>query len=216
LLPPAGAPAWAAIALLALATIPAALLPQRAEAIPSRSDFANFPLRLGDWSGTRGTLEHVYIEALKFSDYVLVDYRRGNELLDLYISYYDSQRNGESAHSPRVCLPGGGWEIQDFRERVLPGVVVAKEPLRVNRAVIALGNQRQLVYYWFQQRGRIITNEYSVKWYLFWDALTRNRSDGAMIRLLTPITAQGEANSDAALTEFTRTLEPTLASYLPE
>lgn len=28
----------------------------------------------------------------------------------------------------------------------------------------------------------MITNEYLVKWYLFWDVLTENRTDGAMVR----------------------------------
>jgi EpsI family protein len=64
---------------------------------------------------------------------------------------------------------------------------VEGQPLRVNRTVIALGESRQLVYYWFQQRGRVLTNEYLVKWYLFWDSLTRNRSDGSLVRLIVSL-----------------------------
>lgn len=115
-----------------------------------------------------------------------------------------------------MCLPGGGWEIEEFGQRTLPGIISAGgQEVRTNRAVMALGNNKQLVYYWFQQRGRIITNEYLVKWYLFWDALTRNRSDGAMIRLITPIPAGSEQGADAVLQDFARTLAPRLDRYLP-
>ena len=86
-------------------------------------------------------------------------------------------------------LPAGGWQIKSLTQRSLPEIRAGRDALRVNRALIELGNQRQLVYYWFQQRGRVITNEYQVKWYLFWDALTRNRTDGALVRLIVPVGA---------------------------
>ena len=107
--------------------------------------------------------------------------------VNLYIAYYNSQRKGEAVHSPRSCLPGGGWQMRDFGQRELPAIVVGGQPLRVNRTLIELGDQRQLVYYWFQQRGRVITNEFAVKWYLFWDAITRHRTDGALVRSSTPL-----------------------------
>ena len=72
-------------------------------------------------------------------------------------------------HSPRACLPGGGWQIETFGEHQVPNVRPDGSALRVNRAVISMGEQRQLVYYWFAQRGRNLTNEYLVKWYIFWD-----------------------------------------------
>ena len=77
--------------------------------------------------------------------------------------WYDSQQAGRSVHSPRSCLPGGGWQIKDLSQIEIPSIAVNGQPLRVNRALIALGADRQLVYFWFQQRGRVITNEYLVK-----------------------------------------------------
>jgi exosortase D (VPLPA-CTERM-specific) len=212
---PAPAQAWVVVLLLAVAAFPATLLPSRAEAVPARTEFSAFPMQLDDWQGHSQPLERVYLDALKLSDYVLADYSGPGGLVNLYVSYYDSQRQGESAHSPRVCLPGGGWALDSFGRHLVPAAGVGGAPLPVNRAVIALGPQRQLVYYWFQQRGRIITNEYLVKWYLFWDALTRNRSDGAMVRLMTPIGPGGEAQADAVLARFLTTLEPQLDRYLP-
>ena len=136
--------------------------------------------------------------------------------INFYIAWYDTQRAGRSAHSPRSCLPGGGWQIKSLTQRSLPGIRAGRDALRVNRVLIQLGNQRQLVYYWFQQRGRVITNEYQVKWYLFWDALTRNRTDGALVRLAVPIAAdEPDAAADRQLTQFAAAAAPTLAPYIP-
>jgi EpsI family protein len=87
----------------------------------------------------------------------------------------------------------------------------------VNRVLIQLGNQRQLVYYWFQQRGRVITNEYKVRRYLFWNALTRKRTDGALVRLVVPV-VPGEpvAAADRQLTQFPAAATTTLAPYIPD
>ncbi len=119
-------------------------------------------------------------------------------------------------HSPRSCLPGGGWQMRDFGQRELEKVSIDGKPLRVNRTLIELGNQRELVYYWFQQRGRVIDNEFAVKWYLFWDALTKHRTDGALVRLITPLTAaSSEAAADRRLTDLASRVVPDLTRYVP-
>jgi EpsI family protein len=83
--------------------------------------------------------------------------------------------------------------------------------------MIVQGNQRELVYYWFQQRGRVITNEFVVKWYLFWDALTRHRSDGALVRLIVPISPTvSEAAADRRLQELAGDIAPILTRYVPD
>jgi hypothetical protein len=118
-----------------------------------------------------------------------------------------TQRKGESAHSPRSCIPGGGWEIKDLRRVTLgggqaPGRSQHPGPVsgaglgrgqgrsyrgqrvglyRVNPVEIGKGEDRQLVYYWFQEQGRVLTNEHLAKLFLFWDALTRNRTGGALV-----------------------------------
>jgi exosortase D (VPLPA-CTERM-specific) len=212
------ASAWAAAALLAAAVVPALLIPERVESAPLRAEFAEFPLRLGVWSGQRERLDDEFVQTLKFSDYLLGNYQRqGAEVVNLYVAYYASQRKGESVHSPKGCLPGGGWVIEQFGQRVMSDVRVGGQPLTVNRAVIAHGTERQLVYYWFQQRGRVLTNEYLVKWYLFWDSLTRNRSDGGLVRLITPLPSRtGADHADSVLQDFARAAEPRLHAYLPD
>jgi len=133
------------------------------------------------------------------------------------VAYYASQRAGESAHSPRSCLPGGGWVIKDIRQIVLKGPGPNGQPLRANRVVIKKGEYTQLVYYWFQQHGRNITNEYLVKWYLLLDAINKNRTDGSLIRLTTLIGPdQDIANADERLMNFADEVFPYLSEYIPD
>jgi exosortase D (VPLPA-CTERM-specific) len=194
------------------------LSPRPAEITPSRSSFIDFPMQLGRWTGRRATMESIYLEVLKLDDYLLADYADGSgPTVNLYMAYYNSQRKGEAVHSPRACLPGGGWQLSDFNQRTLTEVTIDSRPLRVNRTLITLGDRRQLVYYWFEQRGRVITNEFVVKWYLFWDALTRHRTDGALVRLITVVPPGGsEADADRRLVDMAKSVAPVLTRYIPD
>jgi len=122
-----------------------------------------------------------------------------------------------SAHSPASCLPGNGWRMTEIGRYQVPGVRIGATPLQVNRVVIGQGSARQLVYYWFQQRGRVVTNEYAVKWYLFVDSLRRQRTDGALVRLITPL-REGEAigAADARLGRFAAEAVTRLTRYIPD
>ena len=190
----------------------------RQEIIPQRTDFAQFPMDLDGWQGRRDQIEQIYVDTLKFDDYIMADYvnKQGSQV-NLYVAYYGSQSKGESAHSPRSCLPGGGWVVKSLTQKPLAGIEVSGLPLRINRALITKGDSTQLVYYWFQQRGRIITNEYLVKWYLFWDALTRQRTDGALVRLVVFL-GPGEdvMLGDQRLTDFARVAVDRLQPYVPD
>jgi exosortase D (VPLPA-CTERM-specific) len=205
-------------ALLVGAAVLSATLPQRIEIIPQRQSFSEFPMKIDAWQGRRDRLDKIYIDALKFDDYVIADFtsQDDNNPVNFYIAYYASQRTGESAHSPRSCIPGGGWKITSLTQRSIDGVTVAGATLRVNRTLIQKGENAQLVYYWFQQRGRVITNEYLVKWYLFWDALTRNRTDGALVRLTMSVQAGHVDEADKRLSSFARAISKELSGYIPE
>jgi exosortase D (VPLPA-CTERM-specific) len=207
----------AASCLLLAFVMIAIALPRPVEVIPSRVGFAEFPLHLSGWVGRRGSMEGIYLDTLKLDDYLLADYaNNAGRSVNLYMAYYNSQRKGDAVHSPRSCMPGGGWQLRDFDQRVLSGVTVNGRALRVNRTLIELGNQRQLVYYWFQQRGRVITNEFAVKWYLFWDALTLHRTDGALVRIITTLPpGGGEAEADRQLSDFAAGIAPDLQRFIP-
>jgi exosortase D (VPLPA-CTERM-specific) len=208
----------AACIVLAIFVAVNLFVPRPAEVTPSRATLVEFPMNMGPWGGKPQSLEGVYTDQLKLDDYLLADYDDGAKWpVNLYVAYYNSQRKGEAVHSPRSCLPGGGWQVRRFDQQSIGNVKIDGVPLRVNRTVVELGGQRQLVYYWFQQRGRIITDEFAVKWYLFWDALTRHRTDGALVRLIVSLPpAVDEAKADRRLTDLTERIAPLLTRYVPD
>ena len=212
------APFVATLVVLLAAAVGATALPEREEVAPPRAAFEQFPMQLGSWQGRPGRMEQMYIDVLKFDDYVQANYvGPAGEPVNLYVAWYASQRKGESAHSPRTCIPGGGWRIVSLEDRTVPGATVNGQPLRVNRTVIQKGDDRQLVYYWFQQRGRVITNEYLVKWYLFTDAVMRNRTDGALVRLTTMVPqASSLEEADRRLGAFAAVLAGELGRFVPD
>jgi exosortase D (VPLPA-CTERM-specific) len=207
----------AVLVLLAGAAVAKVALPERHEVAPDRTAFQQFPMKLGGWQGRAGSVESAILETLRLDDHLKADFvGPAGERVNLWIAWYGSQEKGGSAHSPRSCLPGGGWEMRSLAQHEVPGVTISGKPLVVNRALIQKGDSRQLVYYWFQQRGRVITNEYLVKWYLFVDALTRHRTDGALVRLITvlPDDLAIEA-ADAQLAGFAKVLAGELERYVP-
>jgi EpsI family protein len=152
-------------------------------------------------------------------DYLLADFTRAGEraAVNFFAVYYNDQSSGRAVHSPRACIPAGGWAIVESAERTLPGVTAGQEALRVNRAVIQKGDARQVVYYWFQQRGRVITSEYGAKWFILLDSLRRSRTDGSLVRLVT-VVAPGEnlERADARLTAFAGAIAPKLTAFIPD
>lgn len=204
----------AVLGALALVSV---MMPQRVEKIPARTSFTEFPNQIDGWKSRRNTLESVYLNALKLDDYLLADYARPDgQAVNLYMAWYDSQRGGQSAHSPRTCIPGGGWRITSLTRQRVPEVALENVPLSVNRVLIENGSNKQLVYYWFQQRGRVVTNEYMVKLYLFWDALTRQRTDGALVRLSIAIpSGQSVEQVEPQLVSFLRVAAPKFGAYVP-
>ncbi len=206
------------VALLAPFTLLSTVFVDRDEAPPARTSFVDFPMQLGMWRGARFALEKQYIDALRFDDYVLADYRSDKEhQMNFYAAYYRSQRKGQSAHSPQSCLPGGGWEIASLIRTELPSSPKTGQLVMVNRAVIQKGDQKQVVLYWFKQRDRQIADEYLVKVYLLWDAFIRHRTDGALIRLASLIgPGETEAAVDQRLREFAGEIGQELNRFVPD
>lgn len=215
-------PLYTGLLLLLMAVPLSIMVNERQELLPERSSFTLFPLLQGQWLGRESSLDTEVLSALKLTDHFIADYQHPDYQLpvNFYMAYYASQRKGASAHSPQSCIPGGGWvvesidtvDLNDAFQTMSPAL-----PLRANRTVISKGNVKQLVYYWFQQRGRIITNEYLAKWYIFWDSMTRNRTDGALVRLVIPVPdGTSVADADAQLKLFINDFYPQLIGYIPE
>ncbi len=176
-----------------------------------------FPASFGEWRGRVNPLESIYIDALRFDDYIQADYANADgERVSLFTSYYSSQLTGNMPHSPKACLPGGGWLVTSLGYKKLNGLSLNGVPYVVNRVVIRKGDNQQLVYYWFQQRGRIVANEFLVKWYIFQDSITRHRSDGALVRLTTLVGPDEDIEQgDKRLQDFVSAIDPAMPQYIP-
>ncbi len=209
-------PASIGLALMLLTGAAALTLSTREEILPERAQFATFPTQLGDWRGRTSSLERQVEHFLGLTDYILTDYQSpSGRPVNLYVAYYASQRKGVSPHSPSVCIPGNGWQIANF-ERTRREIDGQRESLPFNRVLIEKEGRKQIVYYWFEQRGRKIENEWWSKFYLLADAVRRNRTDGALVRLTTPVFPQEtEADADKRLAAFMKDLLPSLVGYLP-
>ena len=187
---------------------------RRPETAPEKP-LADLPRSLGGrWTLARDLpLSERDLQLLKLSDYVsrvYVSAETGSAPVLLYIGYYRSQRTGTTYHSPLNCLPGSGWQIEDMSYVPVPG----HDGLRVKRLIIEKDQKRDLVLYWYQDRGRIVTNEYAAKAYLLWDGFKWNRTDGALVRITAPILTTPEEATERAL-RFAIDLWPVLEERLP-
>jgi exosortase D (VPLPA-CTERM-specific) len=207
-------PLIACLLILCTAALAGSFISDRLEIIPERSRFVTFPIRLGQWQGYTSTLDPRIEHIVAAEDYMLSDYRKSDgKAVNLYMAYYASQQKGESPHSPLICIPGDGWIITRLA-RTTYGNSNIEQPL--NRALIERDGIKQVVYYWYEERGRRIASEYWSKWYLLSDAITQNRSDGALVRLITTIfPGETERDADGRLMSFMQELLPNLGSYLP-
>lgn len=207
-------------ALLVAGLVLSPLLTDRPGVVPERTAFTEFPYDLGDWQTPRQQqLESIVLDELNTDDYYLADFRKPGEIapVNLHMTYYENQRARATVHSPRACLPGGGWQVQGVTEHVVDGVEMDGAPLVVNRVQMAKGKSRQLVYYWFPQRQRNLTSEYMVRWYIFYDSLFDSRSDGALVRMITPLAGtESWQDADNRLTDFASLTVPRLRDYIPD
>jgi exosortase D (VPLPA-CTERM-specific) len=216
-------PAWIASGLVIVFVCATAfdVVGLRIQAPPSRLDLAaTIPLRISDWRGQSQTMDPDVIDTLGLTDYFLANYDSdsvqppANLPVNLYVGYWADQSVGSAAHSPANCIPGGGWMIADRRQATIPDMQVNGQPLKVNRLVIRRDDVQQLVYYWFNQRGRDLTTEWSVKWYLLRDQIVTGRSDGFLVRLVTPIMpGVSEQEADQRLRHFIVASGGSLAFY---
>jgi exosortase D (VPLPA-CTERM-specific) len=188
------------------------------EKIPVNKSMAQFPLEIGEWkAGGREKIAQKFLDVLDLSEYVVLDYKnRDGKSVNFYVAYYESQSRGKSIHTPESCLPGSGWTFDQSGTVSISGLQNNPGTMRINRAVIQYGKFRQIAYYWFALRGRILSNVYQVKIYNFLDALTMQSTDGALIRLIPPVYEnEKQEDAEARLQGFVRDIVPVLENYIP-
>ncbi|NOX95457.1 MAG: VPLPA-CTERM-specific exosortase XrtD [Alphaproteobacteria bacterium] len=183
--------------------------------IPERVDLAQLNYEFPGWKSDIQEVDKQTLEVLGADDFLITNLTSPDrESFNLYIAYLNMQRHGHSWHSPRQCIPGGGWQI--VSHEIVPTTTASGREFHFNRIIIENRGSRQLLYYWYDQRGRKIANEFVMKIALIFDAVRIRRTDGAMIRIMTPIDS-GEPleTADQRLLGFMRELEPKLPAYIP-
>ena len=184
-----------------------------------RDRFHLFPRTMGTWqqSGLPDVLDARVAASLGADDYhsvQLVDPSAAASV-GLFMAWYADQTQG-GVHSPEICLPGGGWEIAWLERSDITERVGADQPFNLNRAIIQKGETRMMVYYWFQQRERRIAWDIAAKFWLMVDGITQGRTDGALIRLTTPIQPnESDAEAEARLFDVLQSLQPRLPRFIP-
>lgn len=212
-----------AVAATALAAVMATATPARDVAELARSPFVLFPRTIDTWRGVEGApLDRNIERVLGADDYYQASFSEaadelagltgGSHSVNLFMAYYHNQMDGTGIHSPEVCIPAGGWEVSAWsteQVRTRQGIDV-----ELNRAVIQKGAARQLVYFWFELRGERVASDYQAKFINLRDSAIDGRSDGALVRLITPI-VDGNDDADARLRRFMEAIMPELPRFIP-
>lgn len=184
--------------------------------IPPHIPLSRFPDRLGDWTGIRLAMDKKTQTLLNADSYTSILYteRPGMPGLLFFSIYYDRQTPEKNIHSPANCLPSSGWAILSHRVAPLPLNGPSVPPVNVNVNVIQKNLEKQLVLYWYQERGHLFANEYRGRLYLIKDAILLHRSDGALVRVSMPI-RQSVQETFRTETRFLLALGPLLPRYIP-
>jgi EpsI family protein len=186
------------------------------ENIHSNRPFSTFPKQIGNWSGTEQRFDQKIYDALGVDDSFLATYDDSNgRQVSLYIGFYQSQKKGELIHSPKLCMPGSGWNI--IHTSILELNVPKANPgrLKIIKLIVQKGAEKQVAFYWYQSRGRLITSEYMQKIYLVIDSIFRNRTDGSFIRLMAPVKNSDFDATTQYLMDFTSLVYPILSEFIP-
>jgi EpsI family protein len=186
------------------------------ERVPVRMPLVTLADRLGAFRGGPHTpMTKPVLDVLGVDDYVNRTYVSDTGLVGLYIGYYESQRNGDTIHSPMNCLPGAGWLPMSVSSVSIP-VSNREAPIAVKRVLIQKGLDKQVVYYWYHSHGRVIGNEYWSKVYMVYDAVRLNRSDAALVRVVSPVGQSGDENrADQTAVDFVKALFTQIDEHLP-
>jgi EpsI family protein len=187
------------------------------EAKVSRRLLSEMPSEVGSWRqvGADQRFDQQTESVLRADDYLSRNYALPDgRTASFYVGYYATQRTGATYHSPLNCLPGSGWEMNEAAPVTI--TPANGEPaFEANRYIVQNGDNRQLLIYWYQGRGRKIASEYWGKIYTVIDSVRRRRSDGSMVRVMMPIGQSEEATLKAAA-DLAAQIAPALPAFVPD
>ena len=209
-------PMWSITVLTFVAIAASIGLAGRGERVPERKSLNDFPVVIGDWTARVDRLPSLVEEVAGASEYFYGDFSTASgEMVNAYISFYENQRHGQIPHSPKVCIPGGGWVIETQDTATVQAQ--AGSPFVVNRLVTALGPRKVISYYWLKQGPRVYRQELLARLDLVRISLLEDRTDGALVRLVTELrTGESMDAADARLKRFAAEFVGLIPAYVPD
>jgi EpsI family protein len=189
----------------------------RGEIVPDVRPLRDFPRELPGWAMAKeGYVDDETQAVLKADDTLSRTYfnPKFSTLPNLFVAFFKTQRTGKTPHSPKNCLPGSGWEAsrEDHLDVTIPSL---PQPIRVNRYVVARGDERSVVLYWYQSQKRVVASEYKAKMWTVADAIRYNRTDMSLVRVVVPIQKNDEAGAQQVAVDFVQSFYTVLRNYLP-
>ncbi len=202
------------IVVILVSTAVLTMLLSHSERIKPNRPFSQFPLEIGPWRGVTSQMDEQVYNILGVEDYIMANFSKGpGQAVNLYVGFYQSQSKGDLIHSPKNCMPGAGWNI--VQSSAIPiDLPQSGKTINIARLLLNKNGQKQVVYYWFQSRGRIISSEYMQKIWLVLDSITKNRTDGSFVRLIAPV-LKNEKETEVLLTQFADAVYPALTQFIP-
>lgn len=187
----------------------------RREVIPNSPPLSALPNQIESWRLLQeGVMDKETLEVLKADDTLTRTYGDGRRALNLFIAFFRSQRTGKAPHSPKNCLPGNGW-VQDSSQIIHIDIPNRAEPIEANEYVVARGDYKSVVLYWYQSRDRSVASEYNAKLYVMADAIRYNRTDTALVRVVVPVTENRVDVARQTAIDFVRASFPEIRKVLP-
>jgi EpsI family protein len=206
---------WVVFGLLIGAIAYQHVLSRESDLLSEHAELQGVPYQVGSWQGTDQPMEQRILDVLGLDAYIQRRYvDNDNRILWLYVGYYLNQRQGKGIHSPKHCYPGAGWSLIGKGIESIPLGAGDHESVRVNRLIFQKDAAKQVVLYWYQSGDRIMHSEYTQRTYLVLDAILFNRTDGALVKISTPLIGDLTEVLEYQK-EFIKRIYPSLKRSLP-
>ena len=188
----------------------------RGELVPKHRPLAELPVQFADWTmAQQGVMEKEIQDVLRADDYTTRWYRNtSGSIVSLFVAFFETQKAGQAPHSPKNCLPGGGW-IWTVSDQIPVSIPDGNRTITVNRYIVQKGDQKSLVLYWYQSRDRVVASEYWAKGYVITDAIRYNRTDTALVRVEVPVVDGNDQAATKTASDFVQAFFMTLRGFLP-
>jgi EpsI family protein len=178
------------------------------EFIPDIGPWSRFPAEVKGWKATADEpIDADALATLKPDDYLNRDYvSRKNQVLNLFVGYFNSRRNGRAPHSPEWCLPGAGWKT--VSTRVVSIDTGSGGPLPANEYIVEKAPERQVVVYWYHQGERVMSSEVMAQFFAIPDMILHGRTDTSLVRIIAPVAGNGVQGARDIAFDFARDVYP--------